>query len=314
MVRLSRGHACPHGGVLLPWDDRGVSDTFPPVDADEKKRTVFVVHGRDKKARREVYTFLRAIGLAPMEWPEALTMTGSGSPPIGDILDKAMAGVQAIIVLQTPDDVVQLKREHADDEEDPDLRPSGQARPNVLFEAGLAFGRFPHRTVLVEFGKVRPFTDIGGRYVVKLDNSTKQRQTLALRLRDVGCAVHLDATDWHHAGDLTPPATKPAVVSVERGIDPSGHGDSLTLGNITVNRDSGLSTVYGEAVNHGAVEITTAMVKATFYDGTGRILGAANGYVSDIAPGETKIFQLMTTEDIDGYTHVKPQTEMILHR
>jgi hypothetical protein len=31
-----------------------------------------------------------------------------------------------------------------------------QARPNVLFEAGMTFGKHADRTVIVEFGKTRP--------------------------------------------------------------------------------------------------------------------------------------------------------------
>ena len=54
----------------------------------------------------------------------------------------------------------------------------------------------------VELEKLRPFSDIGGRYIIKLTNSTKDRQELAIRLRDAGCSVNLDSTDWHTDGDF----------------------------------------------------------------------------------------------------------------
>jgi hypothetical protein len=79
-----------------------------------------------------------------------------------------------------------------------------QPRPNVLFEAGMAMGRDEDRTIIVELGKVKTFSDIHGRHVVRLDNTTALRQDLATRLRGAGCAANTDGTDWHTAGDLTP--------------------------------------------------------------------------------------------------------------
>jgi predicted nucleotide-binding protein len=172
----------------------------------ERDRTVFVVHGRDKQARQELYIFLRAIGLHPIEWTEALAQTGEGAPYVGEVVAKIMGVGRVVIVLLTPDDVVYLKPEHADDDDDPDLTPYGQARPNVLFEAGMAFATFAEHTLLVELGKVRPFTDIGGRNIVKLNNSAKKRKLLAQRLIDIGCAVNLRGSDWLQVANLTPPA------------------------------------------------------------------------------------------------------------
>jgi predicted nucleotide-binding protein len=86
---------------------------------------------------------------------------------------------------------------------------TGQARLNVVFEAGMAFGYCAERTVLVELGPLRPFSDISGRHVVRLDNSTQRRQELAQRLQTLGCAVNLAGTDWHSAGDFA---------SVEKGF------------------------------------------------------------------------------------------------
>ena len=41
--------------------------------------SVFVVHGRDADARRELFAFLRALGLAPIEWNQAIKMTAHPS-------------------------------------------------------------------------------------------------------------------------------------------------------------------------------------------------------------------------------------------
>jgi hypothetical protein len=39
---------------------------------DNPKRSVFVVHGRNLKARDEMYAFLIGIGLSPMTWDDAI--------------------------------------------------------------------------------------------------------------------------------------------------------------------------------------------------------------------------------------------------
>jgi predicted nucleotide-binding protein len=68
---------------------------------------------------------------------------------------------------------------------------TGQARPNVLFEAGMAFGKNANSTVLVELGSVRPFSDVAGRQGVHLDNSRERRHELATKLANAGCDVNL---------------------------------------------------------------------------------------------------------------------------
>lgn len=168
-------------------------------------RSVFVVHGRNEALRRSMFDFLRSINLAPMEWTRAVELTGEGSPYIGQVLDAAFDYAQAVVVLLTPDEVAYLQPRYASGEHDPEIEPAPQTRPNVLFEAGMALGRDATRTVLVEVGTVRPFSDVAGRHAVRLNQSVHARQALAQRLQTAGCAVDLSGTDWHSAGDFTPP-------------------------------------------------------------------------------------------------------------
>ena len=171
----------------------------PPTDA----REVFVVHGRNEPARKAMFEFLRAIGLRPLEWSEAVRATNRPSPYIGEILNAAFSRAHAVVVLLTPDDEARLKESLRVDNEPPhEVELSGQARPNVLFEAGMAMGRDEDRTVLVELGGMRPFSDIAGRHVIRLDDSSQRRQELAQRLEAAGCPVNLDGSDWHTAGDF----------------------------------------------------------------------------------------------------------------
>lgn len=188
----------------------GTGMSLSPVaenDLVKGPRVVFVVHGRDQRARDGVFTLLRAFGLHPLEWAEALMATGNPVPYIGDVLDSAFGVAQAIVVLMTPDDEAYL-RSHLRGPSEPshETQPTGQARANVLFEAGMAMGRAPERTVLVEVGNLRPFSDVGGRHVVRLDNSTSRRQEFAQRLLSAGCSVNLTGVDWHTAGELEPSA------------------------------------------------------------------------------------------------------------
>jgi len=192
-------------------------------------RSVFVVHGRNEALRKAMFDFLRSINLSPMEWSHAVELTGKGSPYIGEILDAALDAAAAIVVLMTPDEIAYLLPSFGDGESDPETKPAAQARPNVLFEAGMALGRDPRRTVLVEIGDVRPFSDVAGRHAIRLTNDASRRQELANRLKTAGCEVDLRGTDWHTTGDFTAPPPPgeglrlgrrlPSNTSVRKAID-----------------------------------------------------------------------------------------------
>ena len=190
---------------------------IPPVVEAPDTRNVFVVHGRNQEIRNSVFAFLRSINLNPIEWTEAVQHTGKGTPYVGEILDSVFTQAQAIVVVFTPDDEARLRSKFLT-ASDPDFESNltGQARPNVIFESGLAFGQDPDRTILVEVGNLRPFSDIAGRHVVRLTNDVERRQALAMRLQVAGCDVSLDGVDWHTVGDfsiedelLAPMETKP---------------------------------------------------------------------------------------------------------
>lgn len=169
-----------------------------------KGNKVFVVHGRNEKIRKATFAFLRATGVQPIEWSKALQMTGKASPYIGEVLQTAFSKAQAVVVVLTPDDEARLKREFQSRSDPPHEKTlMGQARPNVLFEAGMAFGTHPEQTVLVEVGALRPFSDTYGRHVVQLNNDVKKRQELMIKLQNAGCEVDFVGTDWQNDGDFT---------------------------------------------------------------------------------------------------------------
>jgi len=186
-----------------------------------EKKTVFVIHGRDGKLRNDFFQFLRAVGLNPLEWSKAITLTGTGSPYIGDVLESAFNHAQAIVVLLSPDDEVRLSPELCGDKEKPDEKEFRlQARPNVLFEAGMAFGKCDKRTVLVEVGDVKPFSDVAGRHAVRLTNDSTKRNDVISRLRTAGCDAFTEGNDWLKIGDF----------SVERKSDNISESNAVTPG------------------------------------------------------------------------------------
>lgn len=128
------------------------SGIFPAVGTQGPEirgpRVVFVVHGRNLTARDALFTFLRSIGFHPLEWSEAVLAAGGGAPYIGSILEAAFSIAQAVVVLMTPDDEARLReplQQGGDGLHETRMTP--QARPNVLFEAGMAMGRSAERTI-----------------------------------------------------------------------------------------------------------------------------------------------------------------------
>lgn len=178
-------------------------------------KKVFVVHGRDENLRQSMFAFLRAIGIEPIEWNQAIAATSKASPYIGEILDVAFTQAKAIIVLASGDDEARLIKKFAnpeDPEYETNLTP--QPRPNVLFEAGLAMGRDQNRTILVEVGNLRPWSDIAGRHVTHLDNSPQKRNELAQKLKVAGCDIELSGQDWLAAGNFEELPREPSKIKL----------------------------------------------------------------------------------------------------
>ena len=164
---------------------------------DQRKRTVMVVHGRNIKLKNAVFDLVKAIGLIPIEWEWAVKRTGKASPYVGEVLAAAFAHAQAIIVLMSGDDEGRLLEKFTErDDAEFETRLTPQARLNVVFEAGLAFGKDETRTILVEVGRLRPFSDIAGRHVVRFDGSEEKRRALVNRLEIAQCILDLRSDDY----------------------------------------------------------------------------------------------------------------------
>lgn len=154
-------------------------------------RAVFIVHGRNLNAKAELEKFLRHIDLFPISWTEAANATNKTRPSTMDIIEAGMSMARAIVVLFSPDDEARLKsRFHKPGgEKDYEANLTGQARQNVLLEAGMALGKAPDRTVFVRLGNPRPISDIEGINWIDLDDGFDNRSRLFSELRKAGASV-----------------------------------------------------------------------------------------------------------------------------
>jgi hypothetical protein len=135
--------------------------TEDPVKTDgaPDKKAVFVVHGRDARARTELYAFLRALGLRVLEWEHVSAQTGSASPYNGEVVDAAFRAAQAVVILFAGEDVAYLRDDLAGAKRE---TPGFQPRPNVLIETGMALMASRDRTVIVQSGVSREPSDLHG--------------------------------------------------------------------------------------------------------------------------------------------------------
>jgi predicted nucleotide-binding protein len=152
------------------------------VPAPQSSNKVFVVHGRDMRPVKVLDTFLTFCGLQSMEWSDAVRLTGKTQPTTYEIVHAGIVNAAAVIVIFSPDDLGRVADAYASSPADPDKAPTGQARQNVILEAGMAFGLAPDRTIFVQSAATRPLSDIEGFNWVKLNGSWDSRSDLIGRL------------------------------------------------------------------------------------------------------------------------------------
>lgn len=175
----------------------------PNATAPKSKRTVLVVHGRDTGVVTDFFGFLRNLDLQPVEWVKAIAATGKGNATVQEIVDTLFGQASAAVVLITPDDLVTLAPRLRKTGDHPnESQVVGQARPNVFYEAGMAMSLLRDKTVFVQVGVVKAFSDIGGTHITRLSNSATSRQELAAKLKNVGLAVDTDGSAWLADGNF----------------------------------------------------------------------------------------------------------------
>jgi predicted nucleotide-binding protein len=175
----------------------GPPGTGPRADASKvttfsgNRKAVMVIYGHDKPANDALFDWLRAIGLQPREWSQLIHGSRSASPFIGDVLEKALRDVQAVIAFFTPDEYVTAAA--------PEDHDAGrhQARPNVLIEAGMALITHPTRTIIAVLGTQELPSDLAGRHYIRISHTAVEPlHDLAARLHDAGCDTDITGNDW----------------------------------------------------------------------------------------------------------------------
>jgi TIR domain-containing protein len=109
------------------------------------------------------------------------------------------------------------------------------------------------------------------------------------------------------AAAAAPPAATPSAPPPAASSRPPA---KISVDNYAVVQNGYGTEVQGEATNNDTVE-HTALLKATFYDESSKIVGTADGVVNQLAPGETKTFTLMSTNAIRQYARLKVQVDAI---
>lgn len=201
-------------------------------------RRVMIVHGRDSAAASEMRSFLRSLGLSPLDWNEALDDVGLSSPSVVERLRACLDLAQAVVI----------------------LLEATEERPNVIFEAGLAFGLAPSRTVLVQLGSHQLPSDLQALHVLQLRNTAASRSALRAALERAGCITDEHAEAWRDrrsGGDLTSGwhlwtpevAAKPALADVTEAVasfepidTPAGHAAASWLTSSALEEHPSVAT------------------------------------------------------------------------
>lgn len=206
--RPGPGHSVAPAEVATPAATRVTPRKSLEKIPKTKENTVFIVLGRDEALHNSMIDFLGALGLRALEWSHAIRSASrgkGGNPYVNDAVTKIMQEAQAIVVILSPDDEVRLRPHFVRlQERDSEGKTRYQARPNVLFETGIAIGAYHRKTLIVQVGDVKPFTDIGGMHVLHLSDGVKSRNELANRLEGLGCKIDKVGTRWLEAGTFEP--------------------------------------------------------------------------------------------------------------
>lgn len=175
--------------------DYVISTTFTNLNKTRKgpersveNKKVFVVSGRNEKLRISIFNLLRALKLEPMEWMDVISSTGHPDAYIHEAIKKSMDDAGAVIVIMAPEEEATLLKKFQS--EPGDEKTYFQSRPNVIFEAGLALGLKEEKTLILQFGESRIFTDILGKHILKYAGKKKEiefKNALLQKLQIAGC-------------------------------------------------------------------------------------------------------------------------------
>ncbi|WP_026486767.1 FxLYD domain-containing protein [Caldanaerobius polysaccharolyticus] len=102
-----------------------------------------------------------------------------------------------------------------------------------------------------------------------------------------------------------------ASSDAKTGKDTVKPKELITFSNVVLHTEGGVTTVNGEAKNNDN-EMHSFTLKVSFYDASKKLLGTAVGAVNELAPGDTKIFTAMATEDYSKAASYKVEVDTMV--
>ncbi len=148
---------------------------------NEPNKKVFIVHGKDEAAKKQLLTLLSKWGLEPYILEE---MPGQ-SDTIIEMLENYIPQANYGIVLATPDDIGYRCGE--------EYEKKFRARQNVILELGILIGKLNRKKVAILIKKTNDFelpSDISGiRYLSYQDSVLEVSKKLAKELNQQGYNV-----------------------------------------------------------------------------------------------------------------------------
>lgn len=159
---------------------------------------IFIVHGRDNKAKCAVAGFVRNLGFEPI----ILDRQPNAGLTVIEKFEKYADKAGYAIVLFTPDDVGALKHE-ADDQ----LKFRG--RQNVVLEHGYFMGKLGReRVCVIREGEIEWPSDIRGLAYVPMDDDNEWQKKIIMEMKAVGLPVR------NNASEILPPHSKETLVPI----------------------------------------------------------------------------------------------------
>lgn len=113
-------------------------------------------------------------------------------------------------------------------------------------------------------------------------------------------------------GRATASPSPAATVTVGTSPTPTKQAQQqIEFSNTVVKNTFGITSVYGEVKNNDT-KAHSFTLKASFYDGDGKLLGTASGAVNDLNGGDTKVFTAIATEDFSNAASHKVQVDTVI--
>lgn len=85
--------------------------------------------------------------------------------------------------------------------------------------------------------------------------------------------------------------------------------ETIEFSNIVIKKNVlGMTEIEGEVKNNDKVQ-HSGLVRISFYDETGKLLGSASGSFRDLQPGQMKVFDALATEDYTAAKSYKIQID-----